>query len=38
MELRKPLRKEVKAHRNKGRVAYLSYRTVVVKKVGNFAK
>ena len=38
MELRKKLWKEVKAHRDKGRVAYLSYRTVVVKKGGNFAK
>ena len=38
MELRKQLWKEVKAHRDKGRVAYLSYRTVVVKKGGNFAK
>ena len=32
MELRKQLRKEVKAHGDKGRGAYLSYRTVVVKK------
>ena len=38
MELRKQLWKEVKAHRDKGSVVYLSYRTVVVKKGGNFAK
>ena len=38
MELRKQLWKEVKAHRDKGRVAYLSHITVVVKKGGNFAK
>ena len=41
MELRKQFRqlwKEVKARRDKGRVAYLSYRTAVVKKGGNFAK
>ena len=38
MELRKQLRKEVEAHRDKGRVACLSYRTVVVKKGVNFAK
>ena len=38
MELRKQLWKEVKAHRDKSRVAHLSYRTVVVKKVGNFSK
>ena len=38
MELRKQLWKEVKAYRDKGRVAYLSYGTVVVKKEGNFAK
>ena len=31
MELRKQLWKEVKAHRDKGRVAYLSYRTVAAK-------
>ena len=38
IELRKQLWKEVKAHRDKGRVVYLSYRTVVVKKGGKFAK
>ena len=38
MELRKQLRKEVEAHRDKGRVACLSSRTVVVKKGVNFAK
>ena len=38
MELRKQLGKEVKAHRDKGRVTYLSYKTVAVKKGGNFAK
>ena len=38
MELRKQFWKEVKAHRDKVRVAYLSCRTVVVKKGGNFAK
>ena len=38
MKLRKQLWKEVKAHRDKGRVTYLSYRTVVVKKGENFAK
>ena len=38
MKLRKQSWKEVKAHRGKGRVAYLSYRTVVAKKGGNFAK
>ena len=38
MELRKQLWKEIKAYRDKGRVVYLSYRTVVVKKGGNFAK
>ena len=38
MELRKQLWKEVKAHRDKGRVSYLSHITVVVKKGGNFAK
>ena len=38
MELRQKLWKEVKAHRDKGRVAYLSYRTVLVKKGGNFEK
>ena len=37
MELHKQLQKEAKAHREKGRVAYLSYRNVVVKK-GNFAE
>ena len=31
VELRKQLWKEVKAHRDKGRVAYLSYRTVAAK-------
>ena len=31
MELRKQLWKEVKAHRDKGRVAYLNYRTVAAK-------
>ena len=36
--LRKQLWKEVKSPRDKGRVACLSYRTVVVKKGGNFAK
>ena len=38
MELRKQLWKEVKAHCDKGRVAYLSHKTVVVKKGRNFAK
>ena len=38
MELRKELWYEVKAHHDKGRVAYLSCRTVVVKKGGNFPK
>ena len=38
MEQCKQLWKEVKAHRDKGRVAYISYRTVVVKKGGNFGK
>ena len=38
MELRKELWKEVTAHRDKGRVAYLSCRTAVVKKGGNFPK
>ena len=38
MELRQKLWKEVKAHRDKGRVAYLSYITVLVKKGGNFEK
>ena len=31
MKLRKQSWKEVKAHRDKGRVAYLSYRTVAAK-------
>ena len=34
----KQLWKEVKAHRDKGRVAYLSYRAALVKKGENFAK
>ena len=34
MELCKQLWKEVKAHRDKARVAYLSYRTVVLRKEG----
>ena len=38
MELRKQLWREVKARGYKGRVAYLSYRTVVVKKGENFGK
>ena len=38
MELRKQFWKEVKAHRDKGRVACLSFRILVVKKGGNFAK
>ena len=38
MELRKQLWKEVKAHLDKGRLVYLSYRTVVVKKGGDFPK
>ena len=38
MELGKQSWKEVKAHRDKGRVLYPSYRTVVFKKRGNFAK
>ena len=38
MEFRKQLSKEVKAHHDKGRIAYLSCRTVVIKKRGNFAK
>ena len=37
IELRKQLYKEAKAHREKDRVAYLSYRNVVVKK-GNFTE
>ena len=37
-ELRKQLWKEVKAHLDKNRVVYLSYRTVVVNKGENFAK
>ena len=36
MGLRKQLWKEVQTHRDKGRVAYLSYRTFFVKKGGNF--
>ena len=38
MDLLKELWKEVKANRDKGREAYLSYRTFVVKKGRNFAK
>ena len=38
MELRKQLWKEVKTYRDKGRVPYLSYRTVIVTKGGNFTK
>ena len=38
MELRKHLGKEIKAHRDKGRVTYLIHKTVVIKKGGNFAK
>ena len=38
MELGKQSWKEVKAHRDKGRVLYPSYRTVVFKKRGDFAK
>ena len=38
MELRKQLWKEVKTYRDKGRVPYLSYRIVIVKKGGNFTK
>ena len=38
MELGKQSWKVVKAHRDKGRVPYPSYRTVVFKKRGNFAK
>ena len=38
MELRKQLWKEVKAHRDRGRVAYHGYGTVAVKKGGKFAK
>ena len=38
MEPRKQLWKEVKTHCNKGRAAYLSYRTVVFKKGRNFEK
>ena len=38
IELRKQLWKDVKAHRDKGKISYLSYRTVVVKKGGNFEK
>ena len=38
MEPRKQLWKEVKAYCDKGRVAYLSYRTFVFKKGGNFTK
>ena len=35
-KLRKELQKDVKAHPDKGKISYLSYRTVVVKKGGNF--
>ena len=35
MDLLKQFWKEVKAHRDKGRVVYLTYGTVVVKKGGN---
>ena len=38
MELHKELKKEVKEHRNKVRVAYFTYRAVVVKQEGDFAK
>ena len=38
MELHKELKKEVKEHCNKVRVAYISYRAFVVKKGENFAK
>ena len=38
MQLRKQQLKEVKVHRDKGRVAYLSYGIVVVKKDENFSK
>ena len=36
MELRKEFGKDVKAHRHTGRISYLSYRTVVEQKEGNF--
>ena len=36
MELHKQFWKEVRAHCDKGRVAYLIYKTVIVKKGGNF--
>ena len=36
MELHKQFWKEVRAHCDKGRVAYLIYKTVIVKKRGNF--
>ena len=35
MDLLKQFWKEVKAHRDKGKVVYLTYGTVVVKKGGN---
>ena len=38
MKMRKQLWNEVKAHCDKGRVAYLSYRTVVVKTGREFCK
>lgn len=38
MELGKDLQKEVKVYPDKGRVAYLSYKTVDVKKGLNFTK
>ena len=38
MDFLKQFWKEVKAHRDKGKVVYVTYRTVVVKKVGNFEK
>ena len=38
MELCKQMWKEVETHCDKGRVAYFSYRTVVVKKGGDFEK
>ena len=38
MELGKQLQKEIKSHRDKGRVAYFSQGIAVVKKGGNFVK
>ena len=38
MDLLKQFWKEVKAHRDKGKVVYVTYRTVVVRKERNFEK